>query len=573
MHRSGRFAASLIFLGIHYQAAHAMVSSVSSTCQETEHSVEYTLPPAHTLQESAQRKIVAMLSSGDFEEGLKLAQEVQTMRCYERRIKAAFINEHLLAYYNNLFDQKLTSTHVSYYTNEERSGLPRSGTFVLGEAGFVILVWKIIVVAEREFHVATLDLWMLEDLLVSNREKKPHHSKLISLGEGEATAWIPAMRIKRYNAKPIDKELIDNSSYDESSRAAYQRAVEGSNRFLLWTPKLVQIWTVNGNQELVHETTLEFAAIDNDISLSPDGSKITIKPCNADEIVISLDMLCTGNEETIAKVTEETIAEVTQKRKTLTKGTIKKSCIAFPHSEIAQWSHCGEYLASTSSTGRITLWNIVNGLPEALTYLEYPEAFRQRISFALSSRRQFITYLTSIHNHPPLVLHLFDTRQKKGTPLYQDSSPQSTRLYQYHVMQMSDDERYCLISVSQSNPVLVDLLNQTSLTLDPKPKESSPEAHMTNITLNSAALSCTNSYVLSINSNIAQIISLHSPFSSLTLVQLFLLQRILGTETPDTKKKALRLFASTIEDIKGEKAQLTKILRALEKQEMGTSVN
>ena len=491
---------TIFFLSSHYPLNGMEDALVAKAA--TDESVQFAIPLANTLQEACIRRIIATLKE-DSPAAEKLLAELESNEGWYAKIKVEFINEHLVLL-ADIFKNQLKVHYIKYYEDLGTSflGFARSGAFILDGKGLITIGFQLGEVSGAKMQLTVVDFWILDDLLNEKGiEKKPRDSQIVQLN-----GTYPSTRIY---------------------------ACQNSNRFIIQTPKVLQVWTVKDDHKLFHETSLEVIGNGDDISLSPDGSAVAILPkwWHAPGLLLSLTSLCENYPQKtipVAKL-EELSVQFFDKRSHV------------------QWSPCGNYIATIQSAEphTIMLWQISDGLPNTIHTCPAQNLFPTGVNnFTLSPDKRFLLGF-SLTDKPSV--HILELATGKSECIYKHSEKFNDGNKLFYTIQCSDDGRYCLISLpKEDKPILYDLQHKKLLCVNSRVLEYCPSAKMDSKTLNSAQLSKNNNYIFSINLGVPQVIALQQPISLFSLNELILLVQIVHTkENSQLREKSLvQLLAS-----------------------------
>lgn len=468
------------------------VSCLSLIDQTAQH-IEYQLPPAESLFEESIRHLVEELSTLETQSGLTLAESLMQLPLRQREaLKRAFINEHLVMF-NRLLNNNLTTYPIPTYSDEQESLQAYAGATILDGVGLIIVGSEQL--ANGNESGTFLHLWLCEDFLhpeISNR--KPRSSKTITCIDTSPHAPHPG-----------------KSVYYPCTRVVPCR---NSSRFLLYVPHEIQVWKVEDSYELVYETTLKnpagqsISADVQSLSLSPDGS------------YLALSQNLPSFQELLIALPQPTDSQATP--------PLHCNSLHSEYKGIAAWSSCGTYFVSITTDEnpqRITVWKIKNGTMIPVHSYSYPCSQTVRpLSFCVSSQARFLI-VRSRQPGPmnlPETFELIELSKSHDTATPLQHAPLHTSKGSinslYDLVELSHDERYCLISPSHKGGTLVDLHKRTSLTI---PSRGGGQAF-----LNNGHLSKGNHFILNITVSVPELISLFEPFCHLSCTELFLLYKI-----------------------------------------------
>jgi hypothetical protein len=482
---------------------------LSASIVQTTQPIVYQILPADSLLEVSIRHLVERLSTLDTQEGIQLTESLKQLPQRLREgLKQAFINEHLVTF-NRLLNDKLTTYSMPTYGDDQQSVQAYTGAAVLDGAGFMVVGSQTL--EDSDESGTFLHLWLYKDffdLEIPNR--KPRSSKTIK--------FIDTSPHAPHQGKSV---------YYPCTRI---QPCRNSSRFLLYVPHEIQVWSIDDSYELIYETTIRTSAGQaitanvHTLSLSPDGSYLALLQNSP------------SSQELLLSLTKPTDSQVTS----------PLHCNPLPseYKGIAVWSSCGTYLVSIAvgeSPQRIIVWTIQNGVTipvRSYTY-HYSETLKP-ITFCVSSQARFLIVRSGRlgYANEAEIIELIELLENcnapeplKHTPLHIYKSSLNSI---YDRIELSHDERYCLISSSNKGCMLVDLRKKSSLAI--------PSKGWGPTFLNNGHISKGNRFILNITVSVAELISPFEPFCHLSCTELFLLNKISGelekkeAETIELKK-------------------------------------
>lgn len=484
------------------------------------------------LQDLCLKKIISTLQE-DSELSQTMLFELEQGPCklWQDKIKHLLINENLIPFCT-IFKEHLPH-QIGYYNTPKACGLhrARSGGFVLGGEGFVVLALQEEIIGDTATLVPLLDLWIIDDLTNSAvKEKKPRTSCRLPNEESGRPVWYPAMKV--------------HTSYH-------------SNRFIINTPKFLLVFNISEDNELVHEATLEVTALPHGISLSPDGTRLAVTPpqwCSP-ALLLPLDKLCDNGKSICISL-----------------NNLKLANMSSEPAEFAQWSTCGAHLVGIKDDtvpATITLWDMQNDTPLESEIFDRPDQLNSSIFRLSSNKKTLLCLAPESTRQKNLSLYLIDIETKKLTECNTHYQEDSKNHLQFHSIQESLDNRYCVISSMGTYAGLCDIMTKELFPLYPPGPSPTQQGQFC---IHAAHINKDNTHVLCFYPEEGvYIFSLQAPAMRLSLRMLFVLQKIMCSKTtPETKtllvQELTALMEKKVQELTAlikEKSELAPLLETL----------